>query len=260
MEQHNLDAGAQPVIPAAPGTGIRVGDVPTHPPSLILLLLGEGLSFPLQARHRPLAALETSAAPRGSDPLGFPAGAARRSPAGTRGCPKDEHMFNNPEIRAPKPSLAWPGPLVSPDAQTTQLFLKLGQKQAPGRWQRWEGLFSPAWELQNKGQTLGIVSFPRLRERPLSASPGAGSRWIPGGHHGGDITAGTSPPAPDTCCHPSSGQAASASLFTRLLPPGCSFPAGFCTLHMQGQAVPPPRVTGASCSASSASNTIFCRF
>lgn len=160
---------------------------PPRPPSLIFLLLGEGLSFPLQARHRPLAALETSAAPRGSDPLGFPAGAARRSPAGTRGCPKDEHMFNNPEIRAPKPSLAWPGPLVSPDAQTTQLFLKLGQKQAPGGWQRWEGLFSPAWELQNKGQTLGILSFPRLRERPLSASPGAGSRWIRG-----DITAGTS--------------------------------------------------------------------
>lgn len=68
----------------------------------------------------------------------------------------------------------WPGqgPLVSPGAQTTQLFLKLGQQQAPGGWQGWEGLFSPAWELQNKGQTLWIPSFPRLRERPLTPAPG----------------------------------------------------------------------------------------
>lgn len=80
-----------------------------------------------------------------------------------------------------------------------------------------------------------------------------------GAGHPGDIAPGTSPPAPDTCCHPSGGEA-SASLFTRLLPAGSSFPAGFCTLHMEGQAVPPPRVTGASRSASSASNTIFWRF
>lgn len=67
-------------------------------------------------------------------------------------------MFNNPEIRAPKPSLAWPGPFLSPGSQTTQLFLKLGQNQALGGWQRWEGLFSSAWELQNKGQTRWILS------------------------------------------------------------------------------------------------------
>lgn len=53
-------------------------------------------------------------------------------------------MFNNPKIRAPKPSLAWPGPLLSPGAQTTQLFLKLGQNQALGGWQGGEGLFSSA--------------------------------------------------------------------------------------------------------------------
>lgn len=91
-------------------------------------------------------------------------------------------------------------------------------------------------------------------------SPGAGSRCASGAGHPGDIAPGTSPPAPDTCCHPSGGEAASASLFTRLLPAGSSFPAGFCTLHMEGQAVPPPRVTGASRSVSSASNTIFWRF
>lgn len=132
------------------------------------------------------------------EPPGLPAWAARKSPAGTQGCPKDEHMFNNPQIRVPKPSLAWPGPLLSPGAQTTQLSLKLGQNQTLGGWQGWEGLFSSAWELQNKGQTLWILSFSRLRGRALNTSPGAGSGCASGAGHSGDISgdipAGTWPP------------------------------------------------------------------
>lgn len=70
---------------------------------------------------------------------------------------------------------------------------------------------------------------------------------LPWGHHRGDIA-------------PCSQHLLPAQPRGKQHLPACLLPAGFCTLHMEGQAVPPPRVTSGSRSASSASNTIFWRF
>lgn len=190
--------------------------------------------------------------------LGFPAWAARKSPAGTQGCPRDEHMFNNPEIRAPKPSLAWPGPLLSPGAHTTKLFLKTGTEASPGGLAGMGGaVFLSLGIAKQRADPLD----PLLSQAQGEATQTPARAWILlcqgcRGHRRGTSLWGHRP-APDTCCRPSRG---GSSICQPVYPAGSSFPAGFCTLHMEGQAMPPPRVTSGSHSASSASNTIFWRF
>lgn len=102
-------------------------------------------------------------------------------------------MFNNPEIRAPKPSLAWPGPLVSPGAQTKQLFLKLGQNQALGGWQGLGGTVFLSLGIAKQradplDPLLSQAQGEATQHQPRGWSWLCQQCWTLWGHHRGDIT------------------------------------------------------------------------